>query len=62
MILSVAMMLRESFSLISEAAAIEAASNTVMEAGILTTDLGGTATTTEFTEAVRKQIIEGGRR
>lgn len=62
MILSVAMMLRESFSLISEAAAIEAASNTVMESGILTTDLGGTATTTEFTEAVRKQIIEGGRR
>ena len=56
------MMLRESFSLISEAAAIEVASNTVMEAGILTTDLGGTATTTEFTEAVRKQIIEGGRR
>lgn len=52
MILSVAMMLRQSFGLESSAQKIEQACDTVMNQGILTSDLGGSATTSEFTEAV----------
>ena len=52
MILSVAMMLRQSFDLEKAAQKIETACNTVMNQGILTKDLGGTASTSDFTEAV----------
>ena len=41
MILSVAMMLRQSFQLHEEAAALEKAASEVMNAGFLTADLGG---------------------
>ncbi|WP_319466293.1 3-isopropylmalate dehydrogenase [uncultured Trichococcus sp.] len=57
MILSVAMMLRQSFQLHEEAAALEKAASEVMNAGFLTADLGGTTTTTAFTEQV-KVILE----
>ena len=56
MILSVAMMLRQSFGLENSAQKIEAACDYVMNQGILTTDLGGQATTTEFTEAIIKEL------
>ncbi|MBO0441010.1 3-isopropylmalate dehydrogenase, partial [Candidatus Enterococcus ikei] len=56
MILSVAMMLRQSFGLENSAQKIEAACDRVMNQGILTTDLGGKATTTDFTEAVLKEL------
>ncbi|MDH6365739.1 3-isopropylmalate dehydrogenase [Enterococcus sp. PF1-24] len=52
MILSVAMMLRQSFGWEDSAKKIEAACDAVMAAGILTSDLGGQATTSEFTQAV----------
>jgi len=57
MILSVAMMLRQSFQLHEEADTLEKAANEVMDAGFLTADLGGTTTTTAFTEQV-KAILE----
>jgi len=57
MILSVAMMLRQSFQLHAEADALEKAASEVMDAGFLTADLGGTTTTTAFTEQV-KAILE----
>jgi 3-isopropylmalate dehydrogenase len=57
MILSVAMMLRQSFQLHVEADALEKAAAEVMDAGFLTADLGGTTTTTAFTEQV-KAILE----
>ncbi|MBO0469712.1 3-isopropylmalate dehydrogenase [Enterococcus sp. DIV0242_7C1] len=56
MILSAAMMLRQSFGLERSAQKIEAACDRVMNQGILTTDLGGKATTTEFTEAVLTEL------
>ncbi|MEI5991671.1 3-isopropylmalate dehydrogenase [Enterococcus termitis] len=56
MILSVAMMLRQSFGLENSAQKIEAACDRVMNQGILTTDLGGKAITTDFTEAVLKEL------
>lgn len=56
MILSSAMMLRQSFGLESSAKKIEDACERVMNQGILTTDLGGNATTTEFTEAIIKEL------
>ena len=56
MILSVVMMLRESFQEEELADTIESACYEVMNAGILTRDLGGTATTTAFTEAVIAQL------
>lgn len=56
MILSAAMMLRQSFGLESSAKKIEDACDRVMNQGVLTTDLGGTATTTDFTEAVIKEL------
>lgn len=52
MILSVAMMLRQSFQLETAAEKIETACHRVMDQGILTKDLGGKATTSGFTEAV----------
>ncbi|MDA9471579.1 3-isopropylmalate dehydrogenase [Enterococcus sp. 5H] len=56
MILSTAMMLRQSFALDHSAKKIENACDRVMNQGILTTDLGGSATTTDFTEAVIKEL------
>src|SRR5699024_10448591 len=51
-ILSVVMMLRQSFKEEALAAKIEAACFEVMAKGILTPDLNGTTTTSEFTQAV----------
>ncbi|MDR0922683.1 MAG: 3-isopropylmalate dehydrogenase [Lactobacillales bacterium] len=61
MILSVALMLRQSFGEEKAAAIIEQACDKVMSRGILTKDLGGTSSTTDFTEAVIKEIekVEG---
>lgn len=56
MILSAAMMLRQSFGLEETAQRIERACDRVMKAGILTKDLGGNAGTQEFTEAVLKEL------
>ncbi|MGF1456290.1 MAG: 3-isopropylmalate dehydrogenase [Alphaproteobacteria bacterium] len=55
-ILSVAMMLRHSFDLEDEAAAVESAVDAVITAGIRTGDLGGTATTQAVTAAVIAQV------
>jgi 3-isopropylmalate dehydrogenase len=52
MILSAALMLRMSFGLEAEAGSIEKAVDDAMAAGIRTGDLGGTATTREFSDAV----------
>lgn len=51
-ILSVAMMLRYSFNLEKEAAAVEAAVRTVLDKGVRTGDLGGNATTSKMGEEV----------
>lgn len=51
-ILSAAMLLRHSLGLHDEAAAIEAAVDRVVDAGVLTRDLGGEAGTREVTAAV----------
>lgn len=59
MISSVSMMLRQSFGLFMEADAIDKVTAATMEAGFLTADLGGTTSTTDFTNEVLKQI-EGG--
>ncbi|MGT2756978.1 3-isopropylmalate dehydrogenase [Streptococcus ovuberis] len=52
MILSVAMMLRSSFGEEAVASRIEQAVESVLEAGILTPDLGGSATTQAMTRAI----------
>ncbi|MFC4770988.1 3-isopropylmalate dehydrogenase [Enterococcus hermanniensis] len=52
MILSIAMMLRQSFAEEHAAQLIEKACDQVLAQGIATSDLGGTASTTEFTAAV----------
>lgn len=52
MILSVAMMLRDSFGEIGGAKRIEQAVEQAFQAGILTQDLGGKASTQEMTEAI----------
>ncbi|MGT2846400.1 3-isopropylmalate dehydrogenase [Streptococcus massiliensis] len=52
MILSIAMMLRDSFAEYQAAESIERAVAATFAQGILTRDLGGTASTTEMTEAV----------
>ena len=52
MILSVAMMLRDSFAELEAAEAIEAAVEKTLAQGILTRDLGGQATTTQMTESI----------
>lgn len=52
MILSVAMMLRDSFGRFADAEMIEQAVEKTLAAGILTRDLGGQATTAEMTQAI----------
>ena len=52
MILSVAMMLRDSFTELEAAEAIEAAVEKTLAQGILTRDLGGQAGTAQMTEAI----------
>ena len=52
MILSVAMMLRDSFAELEAAEAIEAAVDKTLAQGILTRDLGGQAGTAQMTEAI----------
>ena len=56
MILSAALMLRQSFGFHDIANQIEEACEAVMNAGTVTADLGGTTTTTEFTQAVIEQL------
>jgi 3-isopropylmalate dehydrogenase len=56
MILSAAMMLRQSFGLEETAQKIESACDRVMNAGVLTKDLGGSAGTQEFTNAVLHEL------
>lgn len=56
MLRSLAMMLRESFKEREAADWIETACTEVMEEGIFTKDLGGTATTQSFTKAVQAKI------
>lgn len=52
MILSVAMMLRDSFGRVADAEMIEQAVEVTLAAGVLTRDLGGQATTAEMTQAI----------
>lgn len=56
MILSVAMMLRQSFNENQLAEKIETACDNVLKKGIATKDLKGSATTTEFTNAVITEL------
>ena len=56
MILSVAMMLRESFGETTGAEYIEHAVNQTLLAGVLTKDLGGQASLSEMTEAIIKHL------
>lgn len=56
MILSVAMMLRESFGETTGAGYIENAVNQTLLAGVLTKDLGGQASLSDMTEAIIKQL------
>ncbi|SKA01585.1 3-isopropylmalate dehydrogenase [Pilibacter termitis] len=56
MLLSVAMLLRESFDNEVGASMIEQACDTVMNEGILTRDLGGDASTSEFVDALIKHL------
>ena len=56
MILAAAMMLRHGFSREDEAAAVESAVDRALEGGLRTTDLGGSATTAEATEAVLEEL------
>jgi len=56
MILSTAMMLRHGLAREAQAAAVESAVDRALAGGLLTTDLGGTATTAETTEAVLREL------
>jgi 3-isopropylmalate dehydrogenase len=56
MILSAAMLLRHGLARSDDAARIESAVDRALEAGLRTSDLGGTATTTEATRAVLKEL------
>jgi 3-isopropylmalate dehydrogenase len=56
MFLSAAMMLRHGFALGEQAAAVESAVDRALAEGLRTADLGGTATTTEATQAVLKHL------
>jgi len=56
MILSVAMMLRESFGRYEDAERIERAVEETLVAGILTRDIGGQASTKEMTEAIIERL------
>ena len=55
-ILSGAMLLRESFGLEPEAASVERAVAQTLAEGVLTSDLGGVASTSEFGDAVRERL------
>ena len=55
-ILSVALLLRHSLGLEDDALAVEAAVDTVIERGVLTRDLGGSATTKDVTAAVLESL------
>ena len=56
MILSVAMMLRDSFGRYEDAERIERAVEATLAAGILTRDIGGQASTKEMTEAIIERL------
>ena len=56
MILSVAMMLRDSFGRFEDAERIEDAVEATLAAGILTRDIGGQASTKEMTEAIIERL------
>ena len=56
MILSVAMMLRDSFGRYEDASCIEQAVEASLAAGILTRDIGGQASTKEMTEAIIERL------
>ena len=56
MFLSAALMLRHGLAQPDTAARIESAVDRALEAGLRTSDLGGTATTAEATEAVLKEL------
>jgi 3-isopropylmalate dehydrogenase len=56
MILSAALMLRHGLALESEAAAIESAVDRALSDGLRTSDLGGTASTRDATDAVLQQL------
>ena len=56
MILSAAMMLRHGLAREDAAAAVESAVDRALDGGLRTTDLGGTATTAEATEAVLEEL------
>ena len=56
MILSVAMMLRDSFGRYEDADRIEEAAEATLAAGILTRDIGGQASTKEMTEAIIERL------
>ncbi|MFS9171591.1 3-isopropylmalate dehydrogenase [Streptococcus infantis] len=56
MILSVAMMLRDSFGRYEDAQRIEHAVEETLAAGILTRDIGGQASTSEITEAIIERL------
>ncbi len=59
MILSAAMMLRYSFSMMREAELLEAAVQEVLTKGITTPDLGGTANTSQIGDAVAAAVQAG---
>lgn len=56
MILSVAMMLRDSFGRVADAEMIEHAVEETLAAGVLTRDLGGQATTAEMTQTIIEKL------
>jgi len=56
MILSVAMMLRDSFGCHEDAGRVEQAVEASLAAGILTRDIGGKASTKEMTEAIIERL------
>jgi len=53
---SVAMLLRFSLNLLTEADALDAAIDTIVEKGVLTRDLGGTASGSQVSAAINEQI------
>lgn len=55
-ILSVALLVRYSFAMEEEAKAIEQAVNKVLDSGLRTKDMGGTAGTTQMGDAIREQL------
>ena len=61
-ILSAALLLRHSLGLEAEAAAIEGAVDAVIESGVLTRDLGGSANTNEVAAAVLAALAASNRR